>query len=307
MKIKQIIENSKINIDKNQIRYDEPMKKHTSFKVGGNADAFITIKNIDELKQINEFAKTNKIPLYVIGNGSNLLVRDKGIRGIVVKIDIQKLQISENDKNIIITIGAGNKVSELAYRLQKANVTGFEELAGIPGTIGGAIRMNAGAYGGEIKDIIVSADVLDRSGRLISLSRDELELGYRTSCIAAMDYIVVSAVFRLQKGDTDTIKALIKELAVKRRAKQPLEYPSAGSTFKRPQGFFAAKLIEDAGLKGVSVGGAMVSEKHSGFVVNTGNATAKDVCMLTDMVKDKVKQQSGVDLELEVIKLGDFS
>ena len=209
--------------------------------------------------------------------------------------------------DVTVKVMSGMMLSRLGNKLADKGLAGFEFATGIPGSIGGAVRMNAGAYGGEIKDIIVSADVLDRSGRLISLSRDELELGYRTSCIAAMDYIVVSAVFRLQKGDTDTIKALIKELAVKRRAKQPLEYPSAGSTFKRPQGFFAAKLIEDAGLKGVSVGGAMVSEKHSGFVVNTGNATAKDVCMLTDMVKDKVKQQSGVDLELEVIKLGDFS
>ena len=166
--------------------------------------------------------------------------------------------------------------------------------------------MNAGAYGGEIKDIIVSADVLDRSGRLISLSRDELELGYRTSCIAAMDYIVVSAVFRLQKGDTDTIKALIKELAVKRRAKQPLEYPSAGSTFKRPEGYFAGKLIQDAGLKGYQVGDAQVSEKHSGFVINRGNATAADVMQLISDVADKVKEQFGVTMEPEVKRVGRF-
>ena len=261
----ELLDNLKLIVGDTQVRTGEPMNIHTTFRIGGCADYYVQPSSIEELQSLIQFLNKSDIEYCVIGNGSNLLVSDKGIRGVVI------------------------------------------QLSGIPGSVGGAVRMNAGAYGGEIKDIIVSADVLDRSGRLISLSRDELELGYRTSCIAAMDYIVVSAVFRLQKGDTDTIKALIKELAVKRRAKQPLEYPSAGSTFKRPQGFFAAKLIEDAGLKGVSVGGAMVSEKHSGFVVNTGNATAKDVCMLTDMVKDKVKQQSGVDLELEVIKLGDFS
>ena len=252
------------------------------------------------------FLNKSDIECCVIGNGSNLLVSDKGIRGVVIQLSDTFDEVEYID-DVTVKVMSGMMLSRLGNKLADKGLAGFEFATGIPGSVGGAVRMNAGAYGGEIKDIIVSADVLDRSGRLISLSRDELELGYRTSCIAAMDYIVVSAVFRLQKGDTDTIKALIKELAVKRRAKQPLEYPSAGSTFKRPQGFFAAKLIEDAGLKGVSVGGAMVSEKHSGFVVNTGNATAKDVCMLTDMVKDKVKQQSGVDLELEVIKLGDFS
>ena len=252
------------------------------------------------------FLNKSDIKYCVIGNGSNLLVSDKGIRGVVIQLSDTFDEVEYID-DVTVKVMSGMMLSRLGNKLADKGLAGFEFATGIPGSVGGAVRMNAGAYGGEIKDIIVSADVLDRSGRLISLSRDELELGYRTSCIAANDYIVVSAVFRLQKGDTDTIKALIKELAVKRRAKQPLEYPSAGSTFKRPQGFFAAKLIEDAGLKGVSVGGAMVSEKHSGFVVNAGNATAKDVCMLTDMVKDKVKQQSGVDLELEVIKLGDFS
>ena len=272
----------------------------------------ISVKNKKSVSSLEstQNAKTalNKsdIECCVIGNGSNLLVSDKGIRGVVIQLSDTFDEVEYID-DVTVKVMSGMMLSRLGNKLADKGLAGFEFATGIPGSVGGAVRMNAGAYGGEIKDIIVSADVLDRSGRLISLSRDELELGYRTSCIAAMDYIVVSAVFRLQKGDTDTIKALIKELAVKRRAKQPLEYPSAGSTFKRPQGFFAAKLIEDAGLKGVSVGGAMVSEKHSGFVVNTGNATAKDVCMLTDMVKDKVKQQSGVDLELEVIKLGDFS
>ena len=282
------------------------MNIHTTFRIGGCADYYVQPSSIEELQSLIRFLNKSDIEYCVIGNGSNLLVSDKGIRGVVIQLSDTFDEVEYID-DVTVKVMSGMMLSRLGNKLADKGLAGFEFATGIPGSVGGAVRMNAGAYGGEIKDIIVSADVLDRSGRLISLSRDELELGYRTSCIAAMDYIVVSAVFRLQKGDTDTIKALIKELAVKRRAKQPLEYPSAGSTFKRPQGFFAAKLIEDAGLKGVSVGGAMVSEKHSGFVVNTGNATAKDVCMLTDMVKDKVKQQSGVDLELEVIKLGDFS
>ena len=302
----ELLDNLKLIVVDTQVRTGKPMNIHTTFRIGGCADYYVQPSSIEELQSLIRFLNKSDIECCVIGNGSNLLVSDKGIRGVVIQLSDTFDEVEYID-DVTVKVMSGMMLSRLGNKLADKGLAGFEFATGIPGSIGGAVRMNAGAYGGEIKDIIVSADVLDRSGRLISLSRDELELGYRTSCIAAMDYIVVSAVFRLQKGDTDTIKALIKELAVKRRAKQPLEYPSAGSTFKRPQGFFAAKLIEDAGLKGVSVGGAMVSEKHSGFVVNTGNATAKDVCMLTDMVKDKVKQQSGVDLELEVIKLGDFS
>ena len=302
----ELLDNLKLIVGDTQVRTGEPMNIQTTFRIGGCADYYVQPSSIEELQSLIRFLNKSDIECCVIGNGSNLLVSDKGIRGVVIQLSDTFDEVEYID-DVTVKVMSGMMLSRLGNKLADKGLAGFEFATGIPGSVGGAVRMNAGAYGGEIKDIIVSADVLDRSGRLISLSRDELELGYRTSCIAAMDYIVVSAVFRLQKGDTDTIKALIKELAVKRRAKQPLEYPSAGSTFKRPQGFFAAKLIEDAGLKGVSVGGAMVSEKHSGFVVNTGNATAKDVCMLTDMVKDKVKQQSGVDLELEVIKLGDFS
>lgn len=302
----ELLDNLKLIVGDTQVRTGELMNIHTTFRIGGCADYYVQPSSIEELQSLIQFLNKSDIEYCVIGNGSNLLVSDKGIRGVVIQLSDTFDEVEYID-DVTVKVMSGMMLSRLGNKLADNGLAGFEFATGIPGSVGGAVRMNAGAYGGEIKDIIVSADVLDRSGRLISLSRDELELGYRTSCIAAMDYIVVSAVFRLQKGDTDTIKALIKELAVKRRAKQPLEYPSAGSTFKRPQGFFAAKLIEDAGLKGVSVGGAMVSEKHSGFVVNTGNATAKDVCMLTDMVKDKVKQQSGVDLELEVIKLGDFS
>ncbi len=208
--------------------------------------------------------------------------------------------------DVTVKVMSGMKLSRLGKKLADNGLAGFEFATGIPGTIGGAVRMNAGAYGGEIKDIIISADVLDKDGNIITLDKDALELGYRTSCIMKNGYIVLSATFKLEKGSTDEIKDNIKELSVKRRTKQPLEYPSAGSTFKRPEGYFAAKLIEDAGLKGMSVGGAQVSEKHAGFVINKGNATASDVCQLTDNIKKEVKSRFGVELELEVIKLGEF-
>ena len=264
----ELLDNLKLIVGDTQVRTGEPMNIHTTFRIGGCADYYVQPSSIEELQSLIRFLNKSDIEYCVIGNGSNLLVSDKGIRGVVIQLSDTFDEVEYID-DVTVKVMSGMMLSRLGNKLADKGLAGFEFATGIPGSVGGAVRMNAGAYGGEIKDIIVSADVLDRSGRLISLSRDELELGYRTSCIA--------------------------------------EYPSAGSTFKRPQGFFAAKLIEDAGLKGVSVGGAMVSEKHSGFVVNTGNATAKDVCMLTDMVKDKVKQQSGVDLELEVIKLGDFS
>ena len=251
----ELLDNLKLIVGDTQVRTGEPMNIHTTFRIGGCADYYVQPSSIEELQSLIRFLNKSDIECCVIGNGSNLLVSDKGIRGVVIQLSDTFDEVEYID-DVTVKVMSGMMLSRLGNKLADKGLAGFEFATGIPGSIGGAVRMNAGAYGGEIKDIIVSADVLDRSGRLISLSRDELELGYRTSC---------------------------------------------------PQGFFAAKLIEDAGLKGVSVGGAMVSEKHSGFVVNTGNATAKDVCMLTDMVKDKVKQQSGVDLELEVIKLGDFS
>ena len=222
------------------------------------------------------------------------------------------LQIYKNYSGIEVRgneliVKAGTLLSSTSRAALNEELTGFEFAGGIPGTFGGAVVMNAGAYGGEMVQVLKEVTVLTKEGEIKTLKAEELELGYRTSNILKNEYVVLEGVIALKKGNKEEIKAKMDEYALARKTKQPLEYPSAGSTFKRPQGFFAAKLIEDAGLKGVSVGGAMVSEKHSGFVVNAGNATAKDVCMLTDMVKDKVKQQSGVDLELEVIKLGDFS
>lgn len=287
------------------VKTNEPMSIHTTFRIGGNADYFVTPESVETLKQLLELLKKSDISYYITGNGSNLLVSDKGFRGVVIQLADKFANVEYINDNTVEAM-SGVKLSKLGNMLAKKGLAGFEFATGIPGTVGGAVRMNAGAYGGEIKDIIVSAKVLDKDGNILEINKDELALGYRTSCIKDKEYIVISAVFRLTNGEPEQINANIKELAEKRRAKQPLEYASAGSTFKRPEGYFAAKLIEDAGLKGAACGQAQVSEKHAGFVINKGNATAKDVCELTDMIKSKVKQMSGVNLELEVIKVGDF-
>ena len=297
-KLKQII-------PEKYILSNEPMKKHTTFRIGGPADIFAAPESIEEIEAVCRFAKEEGIPLFVLGNGSNLLVADDGMDGIVLQIykNYSGIEVNGNE----LTVKAGTLLSSTSKAALNEELTGFEFAGGIPGTFGGAVVMNAGAYGGEMVQVLKEVKVLTKDGEIKTLKAEELELGYRTSNVLKNEYVVLEGVIALEKGNKEEIKVKMDEYALARKTKQPLEYPSAGSTFKRPQGFFAAKLIEDAGLKGVSVGGAMVSEKHSGFVVNTGNATAKDVCMLTDMVKDKVKQQSGVDLELEVIKLGDFS
>lgn len=292
-------------VGESRVRTDEPMSNHTTFRIGGTADYFVMPSSIAELQSIVNLLKKSDIEYYVIGNGSNLLVGDKGFRGVIIQLSDEFSEVSYID-DVTVKVMSGMKLSRLGNQLADKGLAGFEFATGIPGTIGGAVRMNAGAYGGEIKDIIVSADVLDADGNIITLDKAELELGYRTSCIIKRGYIVVSATFRLEKKDTDKIKEYIRELSVKRRTKQPLEYPSAGSTFKRPEGYYAAKLIEEAGLKGLSAGDAQVSEKHAGFVINKGNATAKDVCVLTDKIMEEVMKKDGVKLELEVIKLGEF-
>lgn len=292
-------------VGESRVRTDEPMSNHTTFRIGGTADYFVMPSSIAELQSIVDLLKKSDIEYYVIGNGSNLLVGDKGFRGVIIQLSDEFSEVSYID-DVTVKVMSGMKLSRLGNQLADKGLAGFEFATGIPGTIGGAVRMNAGAYGGEIKDIIVSADVLDADGNIITLDKAELELGYRTSCIIKRGYIVVSATFRLEKKDTDKIKEYIRELSVKRRTKQPLEYPSAGSTFKRPEGYYAAKLIEEAGLKGLSAGDAQVSEKHAGFVINKGNATAKDVCVLTDKIMEEVMKKDGVKLELEVIKLGEF-
>lgn len=305
MELEQKIKKANLNIEEKQIKYNEPMKKHTTFKVGGNAEALITIKKEEELEEICKFAKETQTPITIIGNGSNILVTDKGIKGIVAKIDIQKFEIKEENEEEIITVGAGNRVAQLAYELQKIRITGFEELGGIPGTIGGAIRMNAGAYGKEMKDIVIDAKVLTKEGKTEILKNEELEFKYRNSIIAKENLIVLEVRLKLKKGDSQSIKDKMNEYANSRREKQPLEYASAGSTFKRGEDFITAKLIDEAGLKGYQIGGAQVSEKHAGFIVNKGDATAKDIFDLIKYVKDTVYDKFGKRIELEVQVLGE--
>jgi len=278
------------------------MKKHISFRVGGPADILVKPRTEEQIAKVVKLLKEENVPYIVIGNGSNLLVKDGGVRGVVIEISD-----NFNDFNIdgnIVNIQSGALLSFVGKSVLRAELKGFEFAAGIPGTLGGALAMNAGAYGGEFKDILVSAKVIDDEGVIRELPADELELGYRTSIVAKSNMIVLEATLKLRKGEPDIIRNNISELAAKRRQKQPLEYPSAGSTFKRPEGYFAAKLIEDAGLKGCARGGAQVSEKHAGFVVNKGDATAKDVCELTDYIKSEVMEKFGVGLELEVVKVG---
>lgn len=292
------------------VRISEPMKPHTTFRIGGAADYYVTPQTEKQIADVIAFLKKSDISYIVIGNGSNILVSDEGFRGVVVELGdafsgyeiLPGIQADSDE--VLVKANAGMKLTRLGNQLAANGIAGFEFATGIPGCIGGAVRMNAGAYGGEFKDILVSAKVIDDEGAIRELSADELELGYRTSIVAKSDMIVLEAVLRLRKGGPDTIRKNISELAARRRQKQPLEYPSAGSTFKRPEGYFAAKLIEDAGLKGCSRGGAQVSEKHAGFVVNKGNATAKDVCELTDYIKSTVMEKFGVKLELEVVKVG---
>ena len=282
----------------------ESMKKHTTFRIGGPADIFAVPDTIEKAAKIIGICREQKVPFYVIGNGSNLLVSDQGYRGVVVQVykNLSAIEI----KGDIITAQAGAMLSVIAKKAMAASLTGFEFASGIPGTVGGAAVMNAGAYGGEMKQVLTEVTVLTREGELRRIPSEELKLGYRYSVIPEKGWIVLEAKLKLHRGDYDMIKARMDELKEKRVEKQPLELPSAGSTFKRPEGYFAGKLIMDAGLRGFSVGGAQVSEKHCGFVVNTGEATAKDVRDLIREVSQQVKRKFGVELEPEVKMLGEF-
>lgn len=290
-------------IAKDSILIDEPMSRHTTFRVGGPADFFVTPKAKEEVRDVIRICKEAGMPYYIIGNGSNLLVSDAGYRGVIVQIYKEMNEVKvEGD---LVKAQAGALLSGIAAKALGSELSGFEFASGIPGTIGGACVMNAGAYGGEMKDVLESVTVLTGEGKIIELGRNELELGYRTSVIAKKGYIVLGAVLKLERGDGEKIKTYMDELKEKRVTKQPLEYPSAGSTFKRPEGYFAGKLIEDAGLRGFQVGGAQVSEKHCGFVINRDHATAADIMELMRQVQIRVKENSGVDLEPEVKRLGD--
>lgn len=286
----------------NQIEFNANMSEHIYFKVGGPADVLLVPNTKEQLVKTIKVCKENNIPYYVIGNGSNLLVKDGGMRGVVIKLtEINKIS-SSNGK---ITAETGALLKDVSKEALDNNLTGLEFACGIPGSIGGAVFMNAGAYNGEIKDVIESAEVLTQDGEIVTYNKEELNLGYRTSRVMKENAIVLEAVFALENGDHEKIKARVDDLTEKRESKQPLEYPSAGSTFKRPEGYFAGKLIQDAGLKGYSIGGAAVSEKHSGFVINKGNATAKDVLDLIAHIQKEVKKQFGVDLYPEVRIIGE--
>lgn len=287
-----------------QILLKEPMKKHTTFQVGGPADIFVKPESIEQLQDILTLAKQEQMPTYIIGNGSNLLVGDLGYRGMVIQIykNMNQITVEGNE----IRAQAGALLSTIAKRALEHNLGGFEFASGIPGTLGGAVAMNAGAYGGEMRQVIKEALVLTRDGELMTLTLEELKLGYRKSIVIDEDYIVLEAVLEFEPDEPENIKNKMNEYAQARKNKQPLEYPSAGSTFKRPEGYFAGKLIDDTGLRGYTYGGAQVSEKHCGFVINKDNATAEDIVLLMHQVNEKVKAKFGVSLEPEVKMIGEF-
>ena len=287
-----------------QVLEAEPMSRHTTFRIGGPADLFLVPECVQEIEKIISVCKDEKVPYFILGNGSNLLVSDKGYPGVVIQLYRGFSQITVEGNEIHAQAGA--LLSGIAAAAREASLTGFEFAGGIPGTLGGAVVMNAGAYGGEMKDVLKEVTVLTGKGEILTLQADELRMGYRTSVIKEAGYIVLEAVISLEKGDQEAIRSRMQELAGMRSSKQPLSYPSAGSTFKRPEGYFAGKLIMDSGLQGYQVGGAQVSEKHCGFVINTGNATAEDVKNLMSDVQRIVMEKFGVKLEPEVKFLGEF-
>ncbi|WBB30422.1 UDP-N-acetylmuramate dehydrogenase [Parvimonas micra] len=286
------------------VRYDEPLKNHTTFKIGGNCIALIEPREVSDIVETIKICRENSIKFFVIGNGSNLLFPDEGYNGVIIKLKGEFSTIQVEGEYLIVNSGA--KLSEVYTVAYENSLTGFEFASGIPGTIGGAIYMNAGAYGGEMKDIVESVQVLDLDNfELRELKNEELEFSYRKSIIQRKNYIVTTIKLKLQKGNKEEIKAVYEDLRERRNSKQPLNFGSAGSTFKRPEGHFASKLIEDAGLKGYHINDAWVSEKHSGFVVNKGNASYKEVMELIEYVQNVVFEKFGVKLETEVRILKD--
>ena len=301
LEIEKQLTNLKKIIPEENIKINEPMSKHTSFKTGGPAEIYITGKTIKQIQDVLKFSKQNNIKLYIIGNGSNLLISDEGIKGIVLKISLENIQIEEKEDNVIIIAGAGVKIMALAQILKKDGITGFEELAGIPGTMGGANYMNAGAYGKELKDIIVSTKAINKeTGEIETLKNEEQELKYRSSIFKNRKYIIIETMLNLQKGIPEEIERKMNDFLNQRKEKQPIEYPSAGSTFKRGERFITAKLIDECGLKGYQIGGAQISEKHAGFIINKNNATSKDILDLIKYTKKKVFEKFGVQIEEEV-------
>lgn len=297
-----VIQALKNFVPEENICLQEPMAGHTTFRIGGPADCFVQLENEEQLKKVQRYLNQVEIPCFILGNGSNLLVSDRGFSGVV-------LQIGQKMKNIVVdgckmTVQAGASMAQAAKAALEHGLTGLEFAAGIPGTVGGGVVMNAGAYGGEMCQVVEQVVVLDREGERMELDNSTMEFGYRTSTIKNHCFTVTEVVFRLQEGEREQIKAKMDELAALRREKQPLEYPSAGSTFKRPAGYYAGKLIMDAGLRGYQIGGARVSDKHCGFIINTGNASAQDVRDVICEVQERVKEQFHVNLETEVLFLG---
>lgn len=290
---KQLVENG---IEKENILLDEPMSLHTSFKVGGPADIFVKAYCVEEIKSVLRVSKENNIPLFILGNGTNLLVKDEGFRGIVLQVKLEDINID----NTLVTVGAGVKNAILSKKLIDNSLTGFEFASGIPGTIGGAIKMNAGAYGGEMKDIVLSVTYLDYDGNFHTIGNSECDFSYRHSKFFNEKGIILEVKLKLEKGNKSEIENRVKELMLQRKEKQPLEYPNAGSTFKRGEGYITAKLIDECGLKGYTIGGAQVSEKHAGFIVNKENATARNILDLIEHVQKIVKEKTGEDIKLEI-------
>lgn len=327
LNILQICQELTKEVPSEQIYMNEPMSKHTTFKVGGNADIFIKVKNLEQLKFVIKVAKKNNIRITIIGNGSNLLVKDNGIRGIVAKIEFEDIKIDAD--NAIVTVGAGVKLGLLAQELLKNELSGFEFASSIPGTIGGAVRMNAGAYGSEMKDIVISTKCLDLKRynmltqktniddieieeyieksdepEIVELNNDQQEFSYRDSVFSSKRYVILETKLKLQNGDKEEIKRKMDEFLKSRKEKQP-NLPSAGSTFKRGDGYITAKLIDECGLKGYTIGGAQVSEKHAGFIVNTGDATAQNILDLIEHIKQVVYEKTGKLIKLEIEIIGD--
>lgn len=291
-------------VPKEDILINEPMYKHTTFRVGGEAQCFLRISDFRQLARLIPYFKMIEIPYFILGNGSNLLVGDKGYEGVVLQIGSKMNHVKVEGTHIMA--GAGALLSHVAQKALESGLTGLEFASGIPGSLGGGIVMNAGAYDGEMKQVVELVKVMNEQGELMELDSDTMEFGYRTSAIKNRHFIVLESILNLKHGNQDEIRAKMEELSVKRKEKQPLEFASAGSTFKRPEGYFAGKLIMDAGLRGYSVGGARVSEKHCGFIINDGRATAADIAEVIWEVQERVKDRFGVFLETEVVFLGDF-
>lgn len=291
-------------IPEENIHLEEPMAAHTTFRVGGPAECLIEIENTEQLRKVQQYLRQVEYPFAVVGNGSNLLISDKGYQGIILQIGRKMSDITVDGNMIVAQSGAS--LAQVAVTAWKNGLTGLEFASGIPGTVGGGVVMNAGAYGGELAQVVTYVQVLGADGELLMLDNETMEFGYRRSTIRRRPFIVTEVTFELISGETGEIKAKMDELAVRRREKQPLEFPSAGSTFKRPEGYFAGELIMNAGLRGFQVGGARVSDKHCGFVINTGNASAADIMDVIWEVQRRVKERFHVELEPEVVFLGDF-